>query len=39
VRVIILVAAVAAILAACVFWIFPFIEPFVSPPPPETVGN
>jgi hypothetical protein len=39
VRVIILVLLAAAILTACVFWIFPFIQPFVSPPPPETVGN
>jgi hypothetical protein len=35
----ILVLLAAAILTACAFWIFPFIEPFVSPPPPETVGN
>jgi hypothetical protein len=37
--VIILIVLAAAILTACVFWIFPFIQPFVSPPPPETVGN
>jgi hypothetical protein len=29
----------AAILAACVYWIFPWIQPYVSPPPPETVSN
>jgi hypothetical protein len=39
VRVLILVVAVAAILAACTFWIFPLIQPYVSPPPPETVSN
>jgi predicted membrane protein len=39
VRVLILVVAAAAIIAACVFWVFPWVQPFVSPPPPETVGN
>jgi len=39
VRTIILVALAAAILAACVYWVFPWIQPFVSPPPPETVSN
>jgi hypothetical protein len=39
VRVIILVVLAAAILAVCVFWIFPWIQPFVSPPPPETVSG
>jgi hypothetical protein len=39
VRLIILLVLVAAILAACVFWIFPWIQPYVSPPPPETVSG
>ncbi|HEY1529485.1 MAG TPA: hypothetical protein VGF80_01590 [Galbitalea sp.] len=38
-RVLILVVAAAAIVAVCVFWIFPWIQPYVSPPPPETVTN
>ena len=37
VRSIIVLALVAAILAVSVFWVFPWIQPFVSPPPPETV--
>jgi hypothetical protein len=39
VRVLILLAMVIAVLAICTFWIFPLIQPFVSPPPPATVGN
>jgi predicted membrane protein len=39
VRALILLIAAAAILAVCVFWVFPWIQPFVSPPPPETVSN
>jgi hypothetical protein len=39
VRTLILLVAAAAIIAVCVFWIFPWIQPIVSPPPPETVGN
>jgi hypothetical protein len=31
VRALILVILAAAILAACVFWIFPFIDQFVAP--------
>ncbi|MEJ1230789.1 MAG: hypothetical protein WDM88_09595 [Galbitalea sp.] len=38
-RVIILVVLAAAILAVCAFWVFPLIQPYVSPPPPETVGK
>jgi hypothetical protein len=37
VRLLIVLVLVAAILAACVYWIFPLIQPIVSPPPPETV--
>jgi len=37
VRVIILLVAAAVILTACVYWIFPFLQPYVSPPPPATV--
>jgi hypothetical protein len=39
VRGLILLALAAAIVAVCVFWVFPWIQPFVSPPPPETVTN
>jgi hypothetical protein len=39
VRTIILLALVAAVVAVCVYWVFPWIQPFVSPPPPETVSN
>jgi len=38
-RVLILLVAFAAILALCVFVIFPWIQPFVSPPPDVTVGK
>jgi hypothetical protein len=31
VRAIILVALLAAVLAACILWIFPFIDHFVAP--------
>jgi hypothetical protein len=39
VRAVIILVLVAAILAACVYWIFPWVQPFVSPPPPDTVSN
>lgn len=39
VRVVILLVLVAAVLAACVFWIFPAIQPIVSPAPDVTVGT
>lgn len=39
VRLLILLVLVAAILALCVYWVFPTIEPWVSPPPPETVSD
>jgi predicted membrane protein len=39
VRVLILLVAVAVILTVCVYWVFPWIQPIVSPPPPETVGT
>jgi hypothetical protein len=39
VRVIILLVIAAAILYACVYWIFPLIQPYVSPAPPDTVSN
>jgi hypothetical protein len=29
----------AAVLAICVYVIFPWAQPYVSPPPPATVGN
>jgi hypothetical protein len=38
VRVLILLALVAGILALCVYVVFPWIQPYVSPPPPETVA-
>ncbi len=31
VRVLMLLALVAAILAVCVFWVFPFVDQFVAP--------
>lgn len=39
VRTLILLILAAAILAACVFWVFPWIQPIVSPAPPDTVSN
>jgi predicted membrane protein len=39
VRALILLVAAAVIIAVCVYWIFPWIQPFVSPPPPETVSG
>jgi hypothetical protein len=39
VRLLIVLVIVGAILAACVFWIFPLIQPYVSPPPSVTVGG
>jgi hypothetical protein len=39
VRVLILVVLVAAILTVCVYWVFPWIQPIVSPAPPDTVSN
>jgi hypothetical protein len=39
VRSIILLALFAALLAACVFWVFPWIQPIVSPAPNVTVGH
>jgi hypothetical protein len=38
-RVIILLVIVAAVLAVCVFWIFPWLQPYVSPTPDVTVGK
>jgi hypothetical protein len=38
VRVIILAVMVAAVLAILVFWVFPAVQPYISPPPPETVS-
>ena len=39
VRTIILLVLAAAILAACVYYVFPWVQPYVSPAPPETVSN
>jgi hypothetical protein len=39
VRLIILLALAAAIILLCVYVVFPWIQPIVSPPPPETVGS
>ena len=39
VRLLILLVLAAAILALCVYWVFPWLQPIVSPPPPETVSN
>jgi hypothetical protein len=39
VRVLILLVVVAAILYVCAYWIFPWIQPYVSPAPPDTVSN
>ena len=39
IRLLILLILVAAILAVCVYWVFPLVQPIVSPPPPETVSN
>lgn len=39
VRTLILVVAAAVVIAVCVYWVFPWIQPFVSPPPPETVSG
>jgi hypothetical protein len=39
VRVLILLVMLAAVLAICVYVIFPWAQPYVSPPPPATVGN
>lgn len=38
-RVLILVVAAAALLAACVLWIFPWVQPLVSPSPDVTVSG
>lgn len=39
VRLLILLALVVVVLALCVFVVFPWIQPFVSPAPDVTVGN
>lgn len=38
-RVLILVVIAAAVLTACVLWIFPWIQPYVSPSPGVTVSG
>ncbi len=39
VRVIILVVAAAAVLAACVFWIFPWVNVYIEPTEIPTVDQ
>jgi hypothetical protein len=38
-RLLILLIVIAGILWLCVYVIFPYIQPYVSPPPPETVST
>jgi len=39
VRVLILLVLLGAILTVCVYFLFPWVQPYVSPPPPDTVSN
>lgn len=39
VRLLILIVLLAAVLAALVFWVFPAVQPIVSPAPDVTVSN